>query len=87
MQEKTILLMNRKSKGGRVISPPFLNAGIGKTSGKILYTASFYTSQEVMKHIFTTFGMLLVGTYELTKKKSRIFADFPFHTVSCQTVL
>jgi hypothetical protein len=32
--------------------------------------------------VFVVFGILLVGTYSLTKKKSRTADDFPFHKVS-----
>ena len=46
--------------------------------GRILYTDNFYTSMAVMKHVYDSFGMLMVGTYKkLTKKKSRTGADFP----------
>ena len=35
-----------------------------------------------MKHIYDTYGMLMVGTYRLSKKKSRTGADFPFAQLS-----
>ena len=67
-----------------VISRLLFSAGVtsATSSGRILYTDNFYTSQEVMKYIFVTFGMLLVGTYALTKKKSRTSVDYPFHKLS-----
>jgi Transposase IS4 len=54
--------------------------------GRILYTDSFYTSLEVMHYIYITFGVLMVGTYVLSKKKSRTAADYPFHKVSKPTL-
>ena len=65
-----------------VISCLLFNAGVVKASGRILYTDNFYTSAEVMKYIYVIFGMLLVGTYKLTKKKSRTAVDYPFHKLS-----
>ena len=65
-----------------VISRLLSSAGVVRATGRILYTDNFYTSQEVMYYIFVTFGMLLVGTYALTKKKSRTASDFPFHKLS-----
>ena len=65
-----------------VISRLLSCAGVVRASGRILYTDNFYTSAEVMHYIFVTFGMLLVGTYALTKKKSRTASDYPFHKLS-----
>ena len=65
-----------------VVSRLLHGAGATGTSGRILYTDNFYTSLKVMNHIFTSFGMLLVGTYALTKKKSRSADDFPFAKLS-----
>ena len=41
-----------------VISRLLFSAGVtsATSSGRILYTDNFYTSQEVMKYIFVTFG-------------------------------
>jgi hypothetical protein len=44
-----------------VISRLLHGAGATGTSGRILYTDNFYTSLGVMKHIFLSFSMLLVG--------------------------
>ena len=65
-----------------VISRLLHGAGATGTTGRILYTDNFYTSMAVMKHIFLSFSMLLVGTYALTKKKSRTAEDFPFAKLS-----
>ena len=65
-----------------VICRLLLTAGVVYSVGRILYTDNFYTSLDVMTHVYTAFGMLLVGTYSLTKKKSRTAADFPFHKIS-----
>jgi hypothetical protein len=35
-----------------------------------------------MKHIYVSFAMLLVGTYAVTKKKSRTADDFLFAKLS-----
>lgn len=67
-----------------VVSRLLHGAGATGTSGRILYTDNFYTSLKVMNHIFTSFGMLLVGTYALTKKKSRSADDFPFAKLSIE---
>lgn len=67
-----------------VISRLLFSTGVtsATSSGRILYTDNFYTSQEVMKYIFFKYGMLLVGTYALTKKKLRTSVDYPFHKLS-----
>ena len=65
-----------------VISRLLYGAGATGTSGRILYTDNFYTSLRVMKYIYVSFSMLLVGTYALTKKKSRTADDFPFAKLS-----
>ena len=65
-----------------VISRLLYGAGATGTLGRILYTDNFYTSLRVMKYIYLSFGMLLVGTYALTKNKSRTADDFPFAKLS-----
>jgi hypothetical protein len=65
-----------------VISRLLYAAGATGASGRILYTDNFYTSLAVMKYLFNAFSMLLVGTYALTKKKSRTADDFPFAKLS-----
>jgi hypothetical protein len=68
-----------------VIERLMLAAGFTFTvhgQGRILYTDNFYTSLEVMHYIYITFGVLMVGTYVLSKKKSRTAADYPFHKLS-----
>ncbi len=57
-------------------------AGATGASGRVLHTDNFHTSLTVMKHMFMSFSTLLVGTYALTKKKSRTAADFPFAKLS-----
>jgi hypothetical protein len=52
------------------------------SAGRILYTDNYYTSIEVMKHIWAKFRMLYVGVIRLTDKKSRTADDFPFHLLS-----
>jgi hypothetical protein len=54
-------------------------AGATGTTDRILYTDNVYTSLAVMMtHIYISFSILLVGTYALTKKKSRTMDNFPF---------
>jgi hypothetical protein len=65
-----------------VISRLLHGAGATGTTGRILYTDNFYTLLRVMKYIYGSFSMLLVGTYALTKKKSRTADDFPFAKLS-----
>jgi hypothetical protein len=65
-----------------VISRLLYGAGATGTSGRILYTDNFYTSLRVMKYIYVSFAMLLVGTYALTKKKSRTAYNFPLAKLS-----
>jgi hypothetical protein len=68
-----------------VIERLMLAAGFTFTihgQGRILYTDNFYTSLEVMHYLYITFGVLMVGTYVLSKKKSRTAADYPFHKLS-----
>jgi hypothetical protein len=76
-------------KGGEADGSPkgvilrlLYGAGATGTLGRILYTDSFYTSLWVMKYIYVSFAMLLVGTYALTKKKSRTVDGFPFAKLS-----
>jgi hypothetical protein len=64
-----------------VIGRLLYGAGATGTSGRILYTDNLYTSLPVIKYIYI-FAMLLVGTYALTKKKSRVADDFPFVKLS-----
>mmetsp|Transcript_28371 Transcript_28371/g.67599 ORF Transcript_28371/g.67599 Transcript_28371/m.67599 type:complete len:1231 (+) Transcript_28371:374-4066(+) len=52
------------------------------SKGRVLYTDNYYTSEELMKLLYTTYGVLLVGTVNLTKKKSRTSVDAPFHKLS-----
>ena len=65
-----------------VISRLLYGAGATGTTGRILYTDNFYTLLRVMKYIYVSFSMLLVGTYALMKKKSRTADDFPFAKLS-----
>lgn len=57
-------------------------AGCTGVLGRILFTDNYYTSLEVMKFLLCTYGMLMVGTYALTNKKSRTGSDFPFAKLS-----
>jgi hypothetical protein len=52
------------------------------TWGHILYKDNFDTSLRVMKYIYLSFSMLLVGTYALTEKKSRTADNSPFAKLS-----
>ena len=65
-----------------VIHRLIVEAGLAGAIGRILCTDNVYTSRDVMLHVYLTFGFLMVGTYALTKKKSRTAADFPFHRLS-----
>jgi hypothetical protein len=65
-----------------VISLLLYGTGATGTTGRILYTDNFYTLLCVMKYIYVSFSMLLVGTYALTKKKLRIANNFPFAKLS-----
>jgi hypothetical protein len=65
-----------------VISRLLYGAGVTGTSGRILYTDNFYTSLWVMKNMYVSFAMLLVGMYALMKDKSRTADDFPFAKLS-----
>ena len=47
--------------------------------GRVLYTDNYYTSLTLMKYIWIKYKMFLVGTVRLSKKKSRVVTDFPFH--------
>ena len=58
--------------------PNFLN----NSNGRVLYTDNYYTSEELMELIFDKYGILLVGTVSLSKKKSRSADDYPFHKLS-----
>ena len=53
-----------------------------RSVGRILFTDNYYTSIALMKHIYEKFGMLIVGTINLTAKKSRAAEDYPFHRLS-----
>ena len=58
-------------------------------AGRILYTDNYYTSAEVMKFVFLSYGMpMMVGTctYKLSKKKSCTANDFPFAKISNSTL-
>jgi hypothetical protein len=68
-----------------VIERLMLMAGVTfvvRGKGRVLYTDNFYTSMEVMQHVFERFGVLMVGTFALTKNKSGTAATFPFHRLS-----
>jgi hypothetical protein len=53
-----------------------------RSVGRILFTDNYYTSIALMKHIYEKFGMLIVGTINLTAKKSQAAEDYPFHRLS-----
>ena len=59
-----------------------LLSSAGTVFGRILYTDNFYTSLDVMEKVYDSYKMLMVGTYKLTKKKSRTGGDFPYHRLS-----
>ncbi|KAL7547323.1 hypothetical protein ACHAWF_015821 [Thalassiosira exigua] len=52
------------------------------STGRVLYTDNYYTSEELMEMLYKEYGILLVGTVSLTQKKSRSSADFAFHKLS-----
>jgi hypothetical protein len=54
--------------------------------GRILYVDNWYTSIDVIKHVWQAFGFLVVGTMVLTKKKSRAADDFPFAKLSAHAI-
>ena len=60
--------------------------GVLGSSGCILYTDNLYTSEDVMEEVWKKYKMLMVGTYQLTMKKSRTAANFPFHKTSGSTL-
>lgn len=57
-------------------------SGCAGVVGRMLFTNNYYASIEVMKFLFLTYGILMVGTFKLTKKKSRTAADFPCRKLS-----
>jgi hypothetical protein len=66
-----------------VISTRLLHGARARWStGQILYTTNLCITLAVMKYIFLSFLMLLVGTYAVTKKKSCSADDFPFAKLS-----
>jgi hypothetical protein len=67
---------------GEVVKRLLSGSKIGTSKGRILYTDNFYTSLGLMTYLYIAYSMLMVGTYRLTKKKSRTADDFPFHKIS-----
>jgi hypothetical protein len=67
---------------GEVVKRLLSGSKNGASKGRILYTDNFYTSLGLMTYLYIAYSMLLVGTYRLTKKKSRTADDFPFHKIS-----
>jgi len=55
---------------------------IGQSNGRVLYTDNYYTSEELVSHMFKMYGMFIVGTIKLTKKLSRTSSDFALHKLS-----
>ena len=51
-------------------------------SGRILYMDNWYMSLDLVKHSWIKYGIMVVGTVVLTKKKSRVGSDFPFAKLS-----
>ncbi|KAL7534750.1 hypothetical protein ACHAWF_004938 [Thalassiosira exigua] len=52
------------------------------SSGRVLYTDNYYTSEALMKMLYDDYGILLVGTVSLTQKKSRSSDNFASHKLS-----
>ena len=50
--------------------------------GRIIYCDNWYTSMDLVTALWTSFGFFCVGTYVLSKKKSRVGRDFPFAKLS-----
>ena len=46
--------------------------------GRTMFTDNWYTSPKLAAHLAGKYKMSLIGTYRLTKKKSRDGSDFPF---------
>lgn len=66
-----------------VVSRLFQNCGFETTgAGRNCYTDNYYTRMNLMVHLWTHYKMYLTGTVRLTKKKSRMAKDFPFHKLS-----
>jgi len=55
---------------------------LGRSNGRVLYTDNYYTSEELIRHMYAIYGMFVVGTMKLTKKLSRTSGDFAFHRLS-----
>ena len=54
--------------------------------GRILYCDNWYTTMDLVKHMWIVYGFFVVGTYVLSKKKSRAGKDFPFAKLSNQAM-
>ena len=55
---------------------------LNNSSGRVLYTDNYYTSESLMEMMHTKYNAFVVGTTAMTKKKSRTKDDFPFHKLS-----
>jgi hypothetical protein len=55
---------------------------LANSKGRVLYMDNYYTSESVMDMLWKDYGIFTVGTYSLTKKKSRTVNDFAFHKLS-----
>jgi hypothetical protein len=51
-------------------------------AGRTMFTDNWYTSPKLAAHIGTKYNMALIGTFRLTKKKSRDGSDFPYSKFS-----
>lgn len=69
-----------------IISRLLENGEFEKTPGRIMYTDNYYTSLEVMAHLWSTYKMFLVGTFRMQKKKSTTAVDFAFHKLSAASL-
>ena len=59
------------------------DAGMHTTGeGRCLVTDNWYSTFKLMRLIWLTFKMLLIGTFTPTKKRSRTADDYPFPKLS-----
>ena len=51
---------------------------LNNSAGRVLFTDSYYTSEELMDILHEDYKILLVGIVKLTKKKSQTETDYPY---------
>lgn len=65
-----------------IVSRLMEGGGFEGDPGRVLYTDNYYTSMELMSYLYMTFGIFLVGTMRLSKKKAKTAVDFAYHKLS-----